>query len=56
MLYAHYIKTTDGTSIEVVGFKSPEEAKERAEIAAKEFGYKPPPKWKFWDQQTWVKA
>lgn len=52
--YCKRIKLCDG-SIYIEGCNSSEEANLKATDLAKSLGYNPPPKWKFWDQETWVR-
>jgi len=52
--YGKWIKLCDGF-ISVEKCETPEIAAANVERIAREHGYKPPPKWRFWDKKTWVK-
>jgi hypothetical protein len=53
--HGYCIPLTDGF-LSVSGCETAEDAKIKAEDVARQCGYKPPSRWKFWGQHRWVKA
>lgn len=52
--YGKTVFLCDG-QVAVSGCATPEEADLKVKDLAQHCGYKPPPRWKFWDQKTWVR-
>ena len=52
--YGKKLNLCDG-AVSVDGCNSQEEADYKVKDFASTYGYKPPPKWRFWDQKTWVR-